>query len=62
MAMPRIRKITAERDLGYINNYKSMSKNQLVIEVARINRTTVVSDRIPRLAHLYHEIVLRGDK
>lgn len=46
----------------WLANYKSMSKRHLVAEVARIERTPMVVDRVEKLAYLYHEIVLRGDK
>jgi hypothetical protein len=46
----------------WLANYKSMTKYQLIIEVARIERTASITDRVERLAYLYHEIVLRGDK
>lgn len=42
--------------------YKKMTKRQLLVEVARINRESYVPSRIDKLAHLYHEIVLRGYK
>ena len=46
----------------WLANYKSMSKQQLICEVARIERSASIVSRIEKLAYLYREIVLRGDK